>query len=228
MRLFTLDHLKQESPNIEFAPSKWSALVIGSVAAALALGAAAAALGIIPHGIIPSFFLWIVTLFFSMAATMGVVGFRQISRGKPWRCRCRDSTLWICCSPRWSSGSELNALVLELDRSELVWVEPVKLTFIFKAPRSSEWKFYRFLDVGLTDAAAQTLEHFANDQRIAAEIREQIAPQSGVYNQPARRLRPGVIRVNWDGISPGLKAAGKYFSFWTELRPLRRERITND
>jgi hypothetical protein len=156
-------------------------------------------------------------------AALGLAEFSWAFRSNFWLCRARGELLWIRCARAINPTSQL---VIELKRCDLAWVEPVKLSFTWKYARGGrEIKFYRYLDIGLSESAAAILEQFASDPCIATDIREQIAPPPAVYNQLVRRVRAGVIRINWGGMSPGLNEAGKHFSNWTELRPLRRERV---
>jgi hypothetical protein len=223
MRFLTLDHLKNDTPDKEFVISKSVPLAVMLASACLCLTAAAFAGGILPRGKSSAEWLWGLAGLFFLWTAIGCLAFVLAWRSRFWLCRTRGDLIWFQCS------RSIAPLVIELNQTEVAWIEPVKLTFKWKYPRGgSEITWYYYLDIGLTESAADVLEKFAQDDRISPKIRDQIAPAPAVFNQIARRLRPGVIRINWQGISPGLKASGKLFSQWTTLRPLRREQLIND
>jgi hypothetical protein len=225
MRILTLDHLRDLSTDVTFAPTRVTPVVLCMIFVPLLLLDVTTAFVSVPVRHLFLQILWISTPLLLAGAAIGGIDLYATLRSTFWLCRVRGNAMWIRCS------TEPDSLVIELDRSDLIWAQPLRVLDVWDwaGPRlrGRDYRAFRYLELGLTPSAATLLDDFIRDERISKTARETIAPPATILNMPARMVRPDVLRLYWRGISPGLNHAGKLLSKWVEVRPIRRESLSN-
>ncbi|HEX4123789.1 MAG TPA: hypothetical protein VHY37_03620 [Tepidisphaeraceae bacterium] len=223
MRLLSLDRITELPDDMVLRGSWMINLIVFLISGALFTATACLAIGIVPHGALPVAWIWCVAgLFFLwMAASFAALLLGR--QNKAWICRSRGDTLWIRCS------GEPNGLVLEFNRADLAWAQPLQLIYVHNARGiRRRYEYYHYMDLGLSPAALAGIDAFLRDGKIDKSIRDELVPRAPVFKGWACLARPGVLRVHLTNISPSFPRAARFFAKWTEVAPLRHETMTNE
>ncbi len=241
MKILTLKEVPMREPDILFRESCGRGLSVFFGGLACCVIALLFAFGRFPRGFVPVVLCYVIALICLFFAMAGWFSYRRAIDPSSWLCRVIGDQLWLRCTRRWSDRDPFETVVLQLDRADVAWMQPVK-QHTLEDERSHEpvyvpsnpsggvvHEFFGYMDIGLTAQAGATLDALIKGGSIEADHRTLIAPPAYTPEQPVQRMADGTIRVRWYGntgvITPDLTQAADFFSRWTEVRTPRKEKV---
>ena len=225
-------------PDILFRESGGRTLVF-SACATLA-GVVASLVAAYVRGSFPWKVFYGVALVCFFFAAVGFASFWRTRDPSNWLCQVRGDKMWLRCSRFWSNRDSDDVRVLELNRDEIAWMQPLKVhsTVDERLPKA-KWnsrpsggivhRYNTYLDIGLSANGIASLQVLIDGRSIDGIARELLAPGGNIREQPVQLMDDSSICLRWgdpiSNITPRIEAAAKFFSQWTEVRPLRRETV---
>jgi len=239
MRLISLDQYPDYKPDVEFRSPSSDRLVAAVVCGALSAAAIVAPRIAFPSmhgGRLPGWWCYPVGTLFGILFLAHLAALRKSRHGTNWLLRSSGTRQWIKFRTFLNDHLPTGDLqIIELERSEVAWVQPVRVRAVYHTRNGSEtggWidthQRMRFLDIGLRHGDTEAL-----DAQLRIEEQHEGAGRLGVRhksnNYPVSVPEPGVVRLVWSDqygrISPGIDAAIGFFNHWTEVRPAEDLRL---